>query len=130
MPLFERFFLGGPNNLRGFRYRMVSPKDASVDGVNSPNPNEPIGGDTYAWGTIEYTIPIIDKVRFAVFYDAGFVNQNPFDLKPAGYNDDFGFGIRLDLPIGPIRFDYGIPVTCDPYNHSSGRFNFNIGYQF
>ena len=130
VPLFERFFLGGPNNLRGFRYRMVSPKDASVDGVNSPNPNEPIGGDTYGWGTIEYTIPVIEKVRFAIFYDAGFVNANPFDFKPAGYNDDFGFGIRLDLPIGPIRFDYGIPITSDAYNRSSGRFNFNIGYQF
>ena len=131
VPLFERFFLGGPNNLRGFRYRMVSPKDASVDGVNSPNPNEPIGGDTYGWGTIEYTIPIIEKVRFAVFYDAGFVNANAFDFRPAGYNDDFGFGIRLDLPIGPIRFDYGIPITADPYNkRSGGQFNFNIGYQF
>jgi outer membrane protein insertion porin family len=130
VPFFERYFLGGPNNLRGFRYRDVGPKDASVDGVNSPNPNEPVGGDTYGWGTIEYTIPIIEKLRFAVFYDIGVVNANPFDYKVAGYNDDFGFGLRLDLPIGPIRFDYGIPITADGYNNRGGQFNFNIGYQF
>jgi outer membrane protein insertion porin family len=89
-----------------------------------------VGGSTYAWATLEYIIPIIEKVRFAVFYDIGFVNSDAYDFGASKYNDDFGFGIRLDLPIGPIRFDYGIPITTDKYNDRGGRFNFNIGYQF
>ena len=40
------------------------------------------------------------------------------------------FGVRLDLPIGPVRLDYGIPIQSDQYNDSSGKFQFNIGYQF
>ncbi|MCX6909736.1 MAG: outer membrane protein assembly factor BamA [Verrucomicrobia bacterium] len=133
VPLFDRMFLGGPNNLRGFRFRDVSPKVGDLAAPNGPtanNPDEPVGGGTYGWGTIEYTIPLIEKIRFAVFYDIGFVNQDAFDYSAGGYNDDFGFGIRLDLPVGPIRFDYGIPITTDKYNSRGGRFNFNIGYQF
>jgi outer membrane protein insertion porin family len=42
---------------------------------------------------------------------------------------DIGVGIRLDLPIGPLRLDYGYPVMRDGYN-GGGHFNFNVGYQF
>ncbi|MBI5395009.1 MAG: BamA/TamA family outer membrane protein, partial [Verrucomicrobia bacterium] len=130
VPLFNRFFLGGPNNLRGFRYRDVGPKVGDVDSTATNDLDEPVGGGSFAWGTIEYIIPIIEKVRFAVFYDVGVVNVDAFDFATKNYNDDFGFGIRLDLPIGPIRFDYGIPIRTDKYNNRGGRFNFNIGYQF
>lgn len=130
VPLFDRFFLGGPNNLRGFRYRDVGPKVGHVDKTAVSDLDEPVGGRSYAWATLEYIIPIIEKVRFAVFYDVGFANLDAFDFGTSNYNDDFGFGIRLDLPIGPIRFDYGIPITTDKYNNRGGRFNFNIGYQF
>ena len=42
---------------------------------------------------------------------------------------DFGIGLRLDLPIGPIRIDYAIPLQKDVYG-GKGKFNFNVGYQF
>ena len=121
VPIFDRVFLGGANNLRGFNYREVGPKDEH---------GEPIGGQTMARLTTEYTIPVIEKVRAALFYDTGFVNKGSFDFSPTDYNADVGFGVRLDLPIGPVRLDYGIPVKSDSHNDSSGRFNFNIGYQF
>ena len=38
--------------------------------------------------------------------------------------------MRLDLPIGPVRIDYGIPLEKDNFSGSGGKFNFNIGYQF
>jgi len=138
VPLFERFFLGGPNNLRGFRYRDVGPKVADLPlykqlnayGFPSDDEDETVGGNTYTWATIEYIIPLIERIRFAIFYDIGFVNRDSYDFSVSNYNDDFGFGLRLDLPIGPIRFDYGIPITTDKHNNRGGRFNFNIGYQF
>ena len=121
VPIFDRLYLGGSNNLRGFSYREVGPKDVN---------GEPIGGGALARATVEYTFPIIEKVRGAIFYDVGFVNTGAFNYVPRGVNSDFGIGVRIDLPIGPVRLDYGIPIQTDQWNDTSGKFNFNIGYQF
>src|SRR5436190_5749677 len=120
VPLYERLYLGGSNNLRGFPYRQVGPLDEN---------GEPIGGQSMARTTIEWTFPIIEKARGAVFYDTGFVNTSSWSF---GFNhiaSDIGVGIRLDLPIGPLRLDYGYPIMRDGYN-GGGHFNFNVGYQF
>ena len=121
VPIYDRLFLGGANNLRGFDFDRVGPKDAEGDDI---------GGNSMARLTVEYTIPIIDRVRFAVFYDTGFVNAGSWNFGTQNYNSDFGFGLRLNLPIGPIRLDYGIPIQTDKFNNSSGRFQFSVGYQF
>jgi outer membrane protein insertion porin family len=119
VPIYERLFLGGSNNLRGFPFREVGPHQ---DG-------EPIGGQSMARATLEWTFPIIEKARGAIFYDTGFVNTSAWSF---GFNhmaSDVGIGLRLDLPIGPLRLDYGYPVMRDGYN-GGGHFNFNVGYQF
>jgi len=119
VPIFERLFLGGSNNLRGFPFREVGPQQNG----------EPIGGQSMARATLEWTFPIIEKARGAVFYDTGFVNSSAWSF---GFNhmaSDVGIGLRLDLPIGPLRLDYGYPVMRDGYN-GGGHFNFNVGYQF
>jgi len=118
--IYDRLFLGGSNNLRGFDFRDVGPKD--------PN-GEPLGGQSMARTTIEWTFPIVAKARGALFYDTGFVNTNPWDYNFNNVASDIGFGLRLDLPIGPLRVDYGIPLQ-QAGNHGSGKFNFNVGYQF
>lgn len=128
VPIWDRLYLGGANNMRGFKYREVGPKD---------DHGEPLGGSTLARATIEYTFPIIEKVRGAVFYDVGFVNAGSYDFSPTeepngsgGLAQDAGIGLRVELPIGPIRIDYGIPLQNDAYAGDGGHFNFNIGYQF
>lgn len=121
VPIFERLFLGGANNLRGFDYRDVGPKDEN---------GEPIGGLTSFNATFELSFPIIEKIRGAVFYDVGMISAGSYDWG-GDINSDFGFGLRLFfLPTGPIRLDFGIPVQADEYNDSGGKFNFNIGYRF
>ncbi len=120
VPIYERLFLGGSNNLRGFPFREVGPQDEN---------GEPVGGQSMARATFEWTFPIIEKARGAVFYDMGFVNSSAWSF---GFNhmaSDIGIGLRLDLPIGPLRLDYGYPVMRDGYN-GGGHFNFNVGYQF
>jgi outer membrane protein insertion porin family len=120
VPIYERLYLGGSNNLRGFPFREVGPQDEN---------GEPTGGQSMARTTIEWTFPIIEKARGAVFYDTGFVNTSSWAF---GFNhiaSDIGVGIRLDLPIGPLRLDYGYPIMRDGYN-GGGHFNFNVGYQF
>jgi len=120
IPIYDRLFLGGSNDLRGFDFRDVSPRDIN---------GEPIGGNSLARLTVEYTVPIIEKARFALFYDTGFVNRPSWDFNTNNLVSDIGIGLRLDLPIGPIRIDYGIPIQKNGYG-DGGKFNFNVGYQF
>ncbi|HEY3662588.1 MAG TPA: outer membrane protein assembly factor BamA [Chthoniobacterales bacterium] len=120
VPLFDRLYLGGANDLRGFNFRDVGPKDEN---------GEPIGGQTLARATIEATVPIIPRVRGAVFYDTGFVNAGAFDFGTSHLVSDVGFGLRLDLPIGPLKIDYGIPLQKDN-NSNGGKIQFSVGYQF
>jgi outer membrane protein insertion porin family len=121
VPIFDRLYLGGANNMRGFDFRDVGPVDED---------DNPIGGNSLAYLTLEVTFPIFSRVRGAVFSDVGFVNSDAFDFSTANVNADIGFGLRLDLPIGPIRVDYGYPIIYDSWNGPPGKFNFNIGYQF
>jgi outer membrane protein insertion porin family len=44
------------------------------------------------------------------------------------YSDNWGVGLRLNLPIGPLRLDYGIPMTHDTRQSGGGRFQFGVGY--
>ncbi len=120
VPIYERLFLGGANDLRGFDYRKVGPKDST---------GEPLGGQTSGFVSFEYTFPIMEKLRGAVFYDVGFVSGSAYDIG-SNVNSDIGIGLRLFLPIGPIRVDFGVPVQADEFNDSSGHFNFNVGYKF
>jgi outer membrane protein insertion porin family len=132
VPFYDRYYLGGLYSLRGYKFRNVAPRQSH--GVN-PNVlvNEPIGGDTYWFGSAEYSVPIIEKdnglsLRFAGFYDIGAVNADSY-YYTADYTDDWGIGIRLNIPhLGPLRMDYGIPLRHDRFNDGSGRFQFGVGY--
>lgn len=120
-PRFEYFTLGGPYTLRGFEYRDVGPKNAS---------GEPIGGQSYGFLSLEYSVDIVSPIRFAVFYDAGFINDDPYDFNPSGYNDNFGFGLRLFVAGAPLSLDFGIPITSDRFNNKGNQFNFSFGTRF
>lgn len=121
VPFFDRYFLGGPYTLRGFEYREVGPKDRF---------GEPVGGKSYGFLSLEYTIDIVNPIRFAVFYDAGFVNRDAYDFNPGSYNDNFGFGLRLFVAGAPLSLDFGIPLTKDRFNDKGNQFNFSFGTRF
>lgn len=125
VPIFERQFLGGANNLRGFDYRQAGPKDGT---------GEPLGGLTSIYASSEFSIPVhisnvSDKSPRVVFFgDIGSVGTSTFDVGGDVFSD-VGIGLRLFLPIGPIRVDYAVPVAKDSFS-GSGRFQFNMGYKF
>jgi outer membrane protein insertion porin family len=121
VPFYDRFFLGGPQDLRGFEFRTVGPKDAT---------GEPIGGKTYGFLSLEYSFDLVKPVRFAFFYDGGFVNRDAYDFSPADYNDNFGFGLRLFVAGAPLSLDFGIPLTSDKINKKGTQFNFSFGTRF
>lgn len=118
---YNKWYLGGPETLRGFEFRDVSPRDIY---------GEPVGGKTYGFISAEYSLDIVSPIRFAIFYDAGFVNKAAYDFNPANYNDNFGVGLRLFVAGAPLRLDFGIPITSDKFNKKGNQFNFSFGTRF
>ena len=134
VPFYDRYYLGGAYSLRGFNYNNVAPRDPNYGSPQYPGmPNEPIGGDSYWSATLEYSLPILEKdngpsLRFALFYDAGAVGSGSYSFS-GDFDDDAGIGFRLDIPhLGPLRLDYGVPITHDKYNSAGGKFQFTAGY--
>ncbi len=126
VPIFERMFLGGGRTLRGFKFRDVGPRDVGYT-------NEVYGGKSLGYVSFEYTVPIIETVRAAVFSDTGFVNAGSWDITPNDIYSDVGVGIRLKLPISPLplALDYAIPVSSpDKQADKGGQFNFSLSSQF
>ena len=128
VPIFDRLFAGGPRTVRAFKYRKVGPKDED---------EEALGGRSAATLTAEYTLPVVEKVRLAFFYDGGIVWQDVFEKDEESpevgdgvYCDGYGLGVRFDFPGFPIQLDYAWPINTDDYLGDSGRFSFTIGYTY
>lgn len=121
VPFFETYYLGGPDNLRGYSYRDVGPKDAF---------GESIGGNTYAFAAAEYSFQILDPVRFAAFYDIGFVNAGTANWSTKNYAHDIGVGLRILLAGAPIRIDLARPLRVDPGQSRGWEFNLSFGTVF
>ncbi len=123
VPIFDRQWLGGARSLRGFEFRDVGPRDDAS--------SETIGGNSMAWLAVEYTLPLFEQVRGALFYDAGFLNQDSWDFSPADLYTDAGVGLRLNLPFGPLAFDYAFPLEVpDERADNGGQFQFYLDYRF
>ena len=155
VPIFQRYFLGGILDVRGFYLRSIGPRlplTSSLDPNAAPISNGAnIGGNLDAYENFELEFPIIDKVgiRGVVFFDAGnswntesqFCSTTPapqfdrvvqpcFSASSLAYlRTSTGFGIRWFSPLGPLRFEWGFPLMPLPYeNHSD--FEFTIGNFF
>jgi len=127
VPIFERFFAGGANSVRGFRERRVGPLD--------PVTNDPVGGESTLLATIEEVMTIVEDERGrpilkgTVFLDIGNVWDQIGD-----FGEDFksgaGIGTRINTPIGPVRLDLGIPVSGLGDDKRKARFHFNVSRSF
>src|ERR1019366_1698670 len=127
VPFYDRYYLGGLYSLRGFKYRSIAPRDPNYYPGNPAGiPNEPIGGDSYWMGSVEYSLPIFEKdngpgVRFALFFDLGDVWGQPYSFS-GNFDDNWGLGLHINIPkLGPLRLEYGVPIHHDQYNSKSGR---------
>lgn len=124
VPIFERCYLGGPANLRGFRYRDVGMIDEALSG------DETMGGNTSAFVQFEVTFPVVESVRFAMFVDVGFVHEDSFDFAPNEWAADYGIGLRINLPMGPLAVDYAIPFKSENCADDDGQFQFYVDYKY
>lgn len=123
VPIFERFFVGGARSIRGYDERAVGPLDS--------NTQDPIGGESLLVGNIEYTIPLIDFVKLAAFFDVGNVWAKTEDFASGDLKSGTGVGLRVKTPIGPINLDYGYPLNDQPGQQGrSGKFYFSVSRGF
>jgi outer membrane protein insertion porin family len=121
IPISELFYIGGPNNLRGYAYQSVGPKD--VRGV-------PLGGRTLlSWNILEIRLQIYKFFGAAFFADAGTVWSDPKNVRFKDIRYDAGFGPRLNTPIGVIRADFGYKIGRKT-GESKSEFFFAMGQAF
>lgn len=126
VPIYNRMFLGGPKSIRGIEYRNVAPMIRRTGSGSY----DPWGGQTLGCANFEYTVPIVKMFRVAGFTDLGAVTEDEFDFD---FSDNFawtvGLGFRLDIPMFPIRLDFGVPIK-KPSHASKELFSFSVGYDF
>jgi outer membrane protein insertion porin family len=152
VPIFERYFTGGIYSIRGFAPLSLGPV---IRSLSSHAPDATlntflVGGNMQVMANAEIEFPIFEKVgiRGVVFTDAGnafnledqycriqpvgvVASKNPcvgpFNL--SGYRASWGFGFRWFSPIGPLRFEWGIPFGALP-GEQPIVFEFTIGNFF
>lgn len=130
IPPEQRFYAGGPNDVRGFERNELGPVvyvvskgevDSAATARRNIDPDEvqvsATGGNTLAVGNIELRIPspvFGSRLRLAAFVDAGGAWQRG-DRDPV-IRVTPGIGLRLNTPLGPARLD----VAYNPYRLQAG----------
>lgn len=157
IPFTKRYRLGGPFNMRGFNFSQVGRTEFSdevynyqagnppFDGSNAnlPTNSNPVsdelakqraqvvvGGTQQVLAMFELVFPLVKDagIRGVTFYDVGLADN---EIIGRNFRRDYGFGIRWFSPIGPLRFEWGIPVERRyPFREQASKFNFAIGTPF
>ena len=111
LPASIRFFTGGSQSVRGYKYQSLGPEDESGD---------VIGGRRLLTGSIEFEHALNDRWGIAVFYDIGNAVEDFDDDLESGA----GFGVRWKSPVGPVRIDLASAISLDD---QPWRLHINIG---
>jgi outer membrane protein insertion porin family len=144
VPFNQKFLLGGPYTLRGYRFAKVGKAQYSTYYANNVIPQiqpgldptdttlqstRPIGGVQQALIQTEFEFPLIPEagIKGVAFYDVGVADDV---LTSDNIYADMGFGFRWFSPIGPLRFEWGFPLNNDPQSPDSVEFQFSIGAPF
>ena len=123
LPVYERFYLGGMNSIRGFKYGKVSPIDEAT--------GDRIGGDKMWFSNLEFIFPLVESqgIQGLVFYDIGQVLNDDQDWTLNDYVHSTGLGIRWLSPLGPLSVVWG--VNLDPRSdEDQSVWDFSVGGVF
>ncbi len=121
VPSSERFFLGGPDTIRGYDTNSIVPRVRQNTETGTTEINQ-IPGRILTLFNAEYKFPIVQEHNRTIFQGAFFLDVGGTWLKTSdidfrtGATDNrmkagAGFGFRFKTPVFPIRLDFGIPLT-------------------
>ncbi len=121
VPLTKLFLGGSENDLRGYRYKTVSPLNGH---------NEPLGGRSAIFATAEARVKITKTIGVVSFADFGTVTFSQFPDFHTKWFKSVGFGLRYFTFFGPLRFDMGFPL--DKRKHIDHNFQIyaSVGQAF
>jgi outer membrane protein insertion porin family len=120
VPLFERFYAGGVNSVRGYgRYRL-GPLSAS---------NDPVGGRSLIEGSLEVRRQLFEKIGGTLFLDFGQVSLHTFTVPVGDLKYSVGFGVLYTTPVGPVLLGLGFPFD-PPHRDQPWQVYFSIGQFF
>jgi outer membrane protein assembly complex protein YaeT len=119
LPINLRLFNGGARSVRSFPERELGP---TVEGY-------PTGGEGVWHANVELIRRLAGSLKAVGFVDAGSLSREFDKLGSGDVELAVGLGLRLDLPIGPVRLEYGYNLTRDP-GDPVGTLHFAIGVAF
>jgi|GEM_PF-2611811 len=117
IPIYERFYAGGDQSVRGYRERELSP--TTEDG-------KPIGGKMKAVFRAESRFKVYKGLHLAVFYDSGKAWSEVQFANLETLRSGVGIGLRYETPIGVARLDYGIKINRRG-EETPGQFHLTLG---
>lgn len=120
LPIDLRYFNGGPRSVRSFEERRLGPLGGG---------DNPTGGEAYWAASVQLMRRLAGPLHLSTFIDAGSLSRDFDGLTAADLEVAIGLGLRLELPIGPVRLEYGHSLTQDP-GQPSGAVHFAIGTAF
>jgi outer membrane protein insertion porin family len=122
LPLYQRYFLGGENQIRGYDIRTVGPVDSS---------GRALGGTKFILFNAEYYVDIVGPLRGVLFYDAGqtFLEGDP--IRFSQLRTSTGVEMRFIMPVlnVPFRLIYAFNPNRDSFQPKS-TFKFSVGTTF
>jgi outer membrane protein insertion porin family len=120
LPLYERFYVGGINTVRGLGFGEAGPRDEN---------GEVIGGEQELIFNAEFIFPIEKSIRLkgVVFFDAGKSDDSFGDV--IDLRTTAGAGVRWMSPFGPIRIEWGYNID-KKFDESSSKIEFAMGGVF
>jgi outer membrane protein assembly factor BamA len=127
-PFFMRFYAGGPDSIRGFERRTVTPRQSGYQ----------IGGKKIATGSVEYSIPLYEEIiRASAFVDAGSVwdagktDPGARVTNDSGFRASFGIGLSIRTPFSPmpLRFYIARPLIKNDEDEIKA-FDFSFATRF
>ncbi len=120
IPLFERFYAGGINSVRGYDRHRLGPISAS---------NDPIGGRSLIEGSLELRYQFTEKFGGILFLDFGQVSLRSYDVPIDNLKFATGFGVLYTTPVGPVLLALGFPFD-PPRRDQAWQVHFSIGQFF
>ncbi len=123
LPVWEKFFLGGIDSIRGFKWGRVSPID--------PETGERIGGNSMFYTQMEAIFPLVQNMGLngVVFMDMGNAWDSDSSYNFSKLKKTIGCGVRWLSPMGPLRIEWGYNIDKEPGDDRS-NWEFKMGGGF